>query len=822
MTIASGDFVVGYSYATGTPGANFDTAPAQNRSYRSNDGTNFIADDSNYMIRAQIFTGNCTPASCGYNINPTTQNFAAAGGNGTVNITTGANCAWAATRSVNWINFTSPPNGAGNGAVNFTVAANNTALARTGTITVGEKTFTVTQDAGTAPTCFFTLNPAGGIAYGSGQQTGRTFNVITAAGCQWTAAADQNWVTVTGGSPGTGNGTVTFDVAPNPNPGFRRGSITVAGVRFTFDQFGGAPVCNYALNPANVNLGAAANAGNTFAVNVGANCAWTATTNDNWITITGGGTGNGTVTYSLTANAGAARNGTITVQGQNFAITQAAGDQPCTPVTGGLLNWYRAENNANDVRTGNNGTVAGNLAYGEGNPGQTFVFNGTNSVVSIGRTVSDSFTIEFWFRTTADVTGGPNEIDWRQGMGLIGTANDDFGVSLGNGKILFGVGDATIAGANAVNDDMWYHVVATRIKETGAVRLYINGANPVAGMGNTNTLNSSPQLLIGRRGPAGAFFNGRLDEVKIYTGEFSDDQAQAAFQGCNAGQPRMVIENRTILEGNPGQNNLSYAAFTVRLSQPGAKEIGVHYFTEDLTAIDGVDYVGDFGSIAIQPGETVGTIFIPILTDTTDEPDRQFLVILYDPINGNISDDEGVGTILDDDTPCETTFSAESISLSSASSAGNTFSVNISAGCGWTASGASSWISLIGNSGGNGSGTVTFSVAANTGVARTGIITAAGRVFTVNQAAAPNAMVSVFGRVANQSGSGVSNAIVVLTDAGGAVRRARTSSFGYYRFDEIQAGQTATVAVASKRWQFSPQTISATAELNELNFIAGQ
>lgn len=898
LTIASGDFVVGYSYATGTPGTVFDTAPSQNRSYRSPDGNNFVADDSNYMIRAQIFTGDCTPASCGYAINPTTQNFAAAGGGGTVNITTGANCPWLATRSANWINFTSPSNGAGSGALNFAVAANNTALARTGTITVGGKTFTVTQDAGAAPNCFYTLDPAGGIAYPSGQQTGRTFNVVTAAGCQWTAVADQNWITITGGATGTGNGTVTFDIAANPNQGFRGGSITVAGVKFTFDQFGGAaPPCNYALNPANVNLGAAASMGNTFAVNVGANCQWTAVTNDNWITITGGspgngngtvtfsvaentganrvgtitvggqaftvnqaapvancnyvlnptnaqlaaaasadntfgvataagcqwtaatnanwinitgganGTGNGTVTYSLAANTGAARNGTITVQGQNFAITQAAGDQPCTPVTGGLLNWYRAENNALDARSGNNGAVGGNLGYGGGNPGQGMIFNGTDSAVTIQRQISDNFTIEFWMLAEPDVTGGTIETDWTQGMGLVGTANNDFGVSLGNGRILFGVGNVTIASRDAVNDGFWYHVVATRNKETGAMRLYIDGGNggPTTGTGGTQTLDGSGQLIFGRRGQNGAFFRGSLDEIKIYTDEFSDDQARAAFRGCAAGEARMAIENQTVAEGNPGQNNLSYAAFTVRLSQPSEEEICVHYFTEDLTAIEGVDYVGGYGAIAIQPGETVGTIFIPILTDTSDEPDRAFLVRLYDPINGSISDDEGVGTILDDDTPCQVSLSSKLAELSSAASAGNAFSVNIPAGCAWSASTSDSWISIVGNPGGTESGTITFSVAANRGFARAGTIAAAGQAFTVNQAAAP-ILASISGKVAAQSGVGIRNAEITLTDQTGNRRTTSTTSSGHYRFTDVPPGQTYVISVFARRYTFSPST----------------
>ena len=54
-------------------------------------------------------------------------------------------------------------------------------------------------------------------------------------------------------------------------------------------------------------------------------CPWTATKTDSWITITSGsnGTANGTVGYSIAANASAnPRIGIITIAGQPFTVTQ--------------------------------------------------------------------------------------------------------------------------------------------------------------------------------------------------------------------------------------------------------------------------------------------------------------------------------------------------------------------------------------------------------------------------------------------------------------------------------------------------------------------
>ncbi|MGH9947716.1 MAG: FG-GAP-like repeat-containing protein, partial [Pyrinomonadaceae bacterium] len=82
------------------------------------------------------------------------------------------------------------------------------------------------------------------------------------------------------------------------------------------------------------------------------------------------------------------------------------------------------------------------------------------------------------------------------------------------------------------------------------------------------------------------------------------------------------------------------------------------------------------------------------------------------------------------------------------------------------------------------------------------------------------ANVSVSGRVLTADGRGLRNAIVTLTDQQGVTRRSITSSFGYYRFEDIEAGQTYVVAVSSKRYQFTPRVISVTDELNDLNFTA--
>ena len=65
-----------------------------------------------------------------------------------------------------------------------------------------------------------------------------------------------------------------------------------------------------------------------------------------------------------------------------------------------------------------------------------------------------------------------------------------------------------------------------------------------------------------------------------------------------------------------------------------------------------------------------------------------------------------------------------------------TVAVSGTAGCSRTATSEVPWITVVAGASGTGSGAVTFNVAANSGAARTGTLTIAGRAFTVTQAAA--------------------------------------------------------------------------------------
>ena len=84
------------------------------------------------------------------------------------------------------------------------------------------------------------------------------------------------------------------------------------------------------------------------------------------------------------------------------------------------------------------------------------------------------------------------------------------------------------------------------------------------------------------------------------------------------------------------------------------------------------------------------------------------------------------------------------------------------------------------------------------------------------------ATVSVGGRVMTTSGRGIRNVLIVMTGMDGAIRTATSTTFGYYQFTEIAAGETYIFTARGKRFSFTEPTrvVSVLEDITDLNFIA--
>ncbi|HMV87962.1 MAG TPA: putative Ig domain-containing protein [Blastocatellia bacterium] len=382
ITITSGDFVVGFGIAYNAsqfPALRDTTAPNQGRSYASTDGLNFSTIDSlgfpgDMPLRAQIFTG---AVSCGYSILPASQNFAAAGGGNSVNVTTGAGCAWTATSNAAWITINSGAGGSGNGAVNYTVAA-NTGPQRSGTMTIAGQTFTVTQDDGCPA---ISINPAtlpnGGVnaAYnqtlsGSGGTAPYTFAVTGGALPNGLSLSAAGALTGAPTAPGTFNFTVQATAA-NGCAGTRAYSVQIncqtitvnpdspaagtAGAAYsqTFTHAGGVGAVTFNLTgilPAGLSF-------NTGTATLSGTPTQTGTFNNIVVTATDSNNCTGSRTYSLVINCP-----TINVNPTNLpnASLGAPYSQQLTQTGGtGAIAWSSAGTLPNNLTLSAGGLLSG-------------------------------------------------------------------------------------------------------------------------------------------------------------------------------------------------------------------------------------------------------------------------------------------------------------------------------------------------------------------------------------------------------------------------------------------------------------------------------
>lgn len=181
-----------------------------------------------------------------------------------------------------------------------------------------------------------------------------------------------------------------------------------------------------------------------------------------------------------------------------------------------------------------------------GNPGRP---------INVG---NGDFTVEFWMKASLAENGthqcssaGDN---WINGNTIIdrdifGVVNEygDYGISLANGRIAFGVrnandanGGITLCGITTVADGNWHHVAALRRQSDGRLQLYVDGVLEAQATGPTGRMdyqigrstgfpNSDPYLVFGAEkhdvGPQYLSYSGLLDEVRLsnvlrYTANF--------------------------------------------------------------------------------------------------------------------------------------------------------------------------------------------------------------------------------------------------------------------------------------------------------------
>jgi hypothetical protein len=261
--------------------------------------------------------------------------------------------------------------------------------------------------------------------------------------------------------------------------------------------------------------------------------------------------------------------------------------------TGGLGGGGNA--GGNSARSGSDGTPntggggggngdAGGSTSGKGGSGivivryknafgsaATFTSSPT-SYINIPNPLSGDFTICFRLKTT-EWSGelGP----WYFGRGLVdgeisGAAND-FGVSLAQGRIAFGIGnpDVTLLSNSSVNDGVWHAIAVTR--SGSEMKIYIDGVENASRNDGPTGGREVTNLRIGMQATgARGSLDGQMDDVRLYTSA-STSYVLDALSGPLTTFPQINLAAYYPLDGNANDasgNNRNGTATNVSWS-PG-------------------------------------------------------------------------------------------------------------------------------------------------------------------------------------------------------------------------------------------------------------
>ena len=220
---------------------------------------------------------------------------------------------WTVQPNEPWLNVVGATSGTGPATITIKVAANTECAPRTGTVTIGNKTLTINQEAlncvvEAEKTVFPTeADETGGMGF---------ITVSPEGNGSWTATSDVDWIYCFPES-GTGSSDVYFFVEDmGSTAASRSGTITIGGQTIEITQRG----YDLSIEPCVAEVGGNAGAG-VIGVAADADAVWTAIADVPWITIVSAA--NGYVRYTFTDNTtGETRVGHINISGEEYTLTQ--------------------------------------------------------------------------------------------------------------------------------------------------------------------------------------------------------------------------------------------------------------------------------------------------------------------------------------------------------------------------------------------------------------------------------------------------------------------------------------------------------------------
>ena len=211
-------------------------------------------------------------------------------------------------------------------------------------------------------------------------------------------------------------------------------------------------------------------------------------------------------------------------------------DEPPSTLNDGLVAYYPFNGNANDESgNGNNGVVNGATLTTDrfGNSGKAYSFDGINNYINIPHNsifdfgTNINFSFSFWIKTSAN----------QSNIGLIGketASNPGQGcqIMILSNKPRFdfmtaGPNEIEFSGTTTINNGLWHNIVLTANRTANVINFYKDGVinssiiDQNLSIGNVSNPSS---LKIGVERVLGNFFNGSLDDIRIYNRALTQEE----------------------------------------------------------------------------------------------------------------------------------------------------------------------------------------------------------------------------------------------------------------------------------------------------------
>ena len=206
--------------------------------------------------------------------------------------------------------------------------------------------------------------------------------------------------------------------------------------------------------------------------------------------------------------------------------------------TGLVGSWHFSESagmKAADLSgNGFDGTLTSGPAWASGKFGNGIQFDGVDDYVDAGNKAAlnprtGNFTIEAWVKGT-----GIERMIVRKGF----SGGDYMFMFMTSGVLRFnmydGTNDRNTYSTTAINDNAWHHLVGTRTGNT--LQVYVDGnAEGTPSTAVLNDVNPNAAFIIGKAGTQNQwYFNGIIDEVRIYNRSLSPAEIQEHYNATKA------------------------------------------------------------------------------------------------------------------------------------------------------------------------------------------------------------------------------------------------------------------------------------------------